>query len=192
MPSPEDIEAAIKRLASRRLLIGIPQENDPRTDEDGNASPIGNASIGYIQEMGSPARKIHARPFLVPGVEKALPEITTKLREAATAAAAGDLATIDIKLREAGELGVTSVQNTITAGIPPPLTQATVDARRLRQPGVHYRVRIKRVHEELARRAAGYAPSVYLREAATPADVTPLYDTGTLLKAITYVIRDTK
>jgi hypothetical protein len=42
MPAPEDIEKAIRHLASRRLLIGIPQEKDPRPGE-----PIGNASLGY-------------------------------------------------------------------------------------------------------------------------------------------------
>jgi hypothetical protein len=42
MPGPEDIEKAIRVLASKRLLIGIPSEKDPRPGD-----PIGNASLGY-------------------------------------------------------------------------------------------------------------------------------------------------
>ena len=42
MPSPEDVVKALDELSRRRLLIGIPQEKDPRPGE-----PIGNASLGY-------------------------------------------------------------------------------------------------------------------------------------------------
>jgi hypothetical protein len=159
---PEDIEAAIRRLASRRLLIGIPQEKDARPGE-----PIGNSSLGYVHEFGSPARNIPARPFLVPGVEAALPAITARLEQAARAALAGDLSAVDSGLGEAGILGVRSVTRTIAAGIPPPLKPETVARRRVRTPGSSYR-----------------------RKAATPADVVPLIDTGQLLRAITWVVRD--
>jgi hypothetical protein len=164
MPGPEDIEAAIKRLASRRLLIGIPQEKDPRED-----SPIGNVGLAYVHNFGSPARNIPARPHAIPGIEAALPEITTYLREAATAALAGNLGAIDIGLSKAGIAGVNSIKLTIQAGVPPPLAPATVARRRQRSPGSSYR-----------------------RKAVTPADTTPLIDTANYLNAWTYVIRDTK
>jgi hypothetical protein len=162
MPGPEDIEAAIRRLASKRLYIGIPQERDPRPGD-----PIGNASLGYIHELGSPARNIPARPHLVPGVTAALPAITQRLEEGARAALAGDIAGVDRAFELAGMEGVNSVRLTIQAGIPPPLKPETVAARRVRSPGSRYR-----------------------RRATTPADVTPLIDTGAYLAAHTYVVRE--
>lgn len=162
MAGPEDIEAAIRALAKKRLYIGVPQEKDPRPGE-----PIGNASLAYIHNLGSPARNIPARPHLVPGVEAALPEIIGYLQAAATAALAGDLAGIDRELTKAGITGVNSVRSTMQAGIPPPLQPTTVARRRVRTPGSSYR-----------------------RQAVTAADVTPLIDTGSLLSAYTYVIKD--
>jgi hypothetical protein len=165
MPGPEDrIAEAIRRLARKRLYIGIPQERDPRPGE-----PIGNASLGYVHELGSPARNIPARPHLVPGVTKALPEMTGYLREAARAALNGDSAGVDAGFEKAGIAGVNSVRLTIQAGIPPPLAPATVARRQVRTPG-----------------------STYRRQATTPADVIPLIDTGQYLAAHTWVIRDAK
>jgi hypothetical protein len=163
MPGPEDIEAAIRRLSRKRLYIGVPQEKDPRPGD-----PIGNASLGYIHELGSPARNIPARPHLVPGVEKAMPTIIGFFEEAAQAALAGNISGVDQAFEKAGIAGVNSVRLTIQAGIPPPLAPATVAARRVRSPGSRYR-----------------------RLATTPADVTPLIDTANYLNALTHVVRDT-
>lgn len=162
MPGPDDIARAIEALARKRLLIGIPQEKNPRSGD-----PIGNAALGYIHEFGSPARNIPARPFLTPGVQAAMPAISAELRKAGQAAFAGDLAAVDTALGRAGIIAVNSVQATIQAGIPPPLAPATVARRRRRTPGSSYR-----------------------RKAMTPADATPLIDTGALLRSITWVIRD--
>jgi hypothetical protein len=162
MATPGDIAAAIRRLSRKRLLVGIPQERDPRRGE-----PIGNASLGYIHEFGSPARNIPARPFLVPGVESALPEIQQYLGEAARAALAGEEGGIDAGLTKAGLAAVNAVRLRIQAGIPPPLQPATVARRRQRTAGSRYR-----------------------RQAETAADVTPLIDTGQLLASITYVLRE--
>jgi hypothetical protein len=157
----DDIEAAIRRLTAKRLYIGIPMDKDPRQGE-----PIGNASLGYIQEFGSPAKNIPARPFLVPGVETALPQIEAELKTGAIAALNADPAGVDRAFARAGVRGVNSVTRRIQAGIPPPLKDATVAARRRRTRGSKYR-----------------------RKAVTAADVTPLLDTGALLRSITYVIR---
>jgi hypothetical protein len=159
---PEDIEKAIRRLASRQLLIGIPADHDARPGD-----PIGNASLGYIHETGSPARNIPARPHLVPGVEQALPAITKRLEEAARAALEGNIAGVDQGFGRAGVEAVNSVRAVIQAGIPPPLAPATVAARRRRTPGSSYR-----------------------RQATTAADVTPLIDSGDYIKNLTYVVRD--
>lgn len=55
----------IKTIKTKSLKIGIPASDDSRT----NDPSIGNAYLGFINEKGSPANNIPARPFLVPGVE---------------------------------------------------------------------------------------------------------------------------
>jgi hypothetical protein len=161
MPGPDDIMRALGELAKKRLLVGIPAENNTRPGE-----PIGNAVLGYIHNFGSPARNIPARPHLVPGVEAVMPAIQQRLEMAARAALAGDEAAVDRHLGEAGIVAVNSVQATIQAGIPPPLQPRTVTSRRRRSKGSRYR-----------------------RRATQPSDVTPLIDTGALLRSYTWVIR---
>jgi hypothetical protein len=153
------ISEALKALGSNKVLVGIPQQNNPRQGE-----PIGNASLGYIHETGSPARGIPARPFLVPGVTKSQDGWVKKLEQAARGAMAGEPALMKRHLGEAGQIAVNSVKQTIQAGIPPPLQPATVAARRRRTPG-----------------------STYRRKATTAADVTPLIDTASMINSIVWV-----
>lgn len=94
-----------------------------------------------------------------------MPEITKRMEAAAKAAIAGG--DPDTYLGQAGVVAVNSVTRRIQAGIPPPLAEATVRRRRQRTPGSSYR-----------------------RQATTAADVVPLIDTGTLLRSITWVIRE--
>lgn len=64
----------IRAMESQKVLIGIPESKSSRSDG------VGNAALGYIHENGSPARNIPARPFLVPGVDQAGPEIANVLK----------------------------------------------------------------------------------------------------------------
>jgi hypothetical protein len=160
VPTPAALAEAIRQLSRRRLLIGIPQENDPRRGE-----PIGNASLAYIHNFGSPARNIPARPHAIPGIEKAMPAMEKHLRAAAAAALDGKVSEIDAALSRAGIIAVESIRDTVRAGVPPPLSQNTIDRRRTRTPG-----------------------STYRRKAQTPADAVPLIDTGAYLASWTYVI----
>lgn len=168
---------ALKILSKRRILVGIPQANDART-----GSPIGNAAIGYIMENGAPEVNIPARPFLVPGVKAAQSAIEVALLAAGSAALVGDINRVNINLAIAGQKAVTSVQLTIQAGIPPPLKPGTVAARARRNAS-----RTGRKATAADQRAfnASYASGTATM-AQSP--TTPLYDTGELLKSITYVV----
>ena len=44
--------AAVKRLTSQELLVGVPAENAHRDIEGGDTSDASNAVIGYLQEFG--------------------------------------------------------------------------------------------------------------------------------------------
>jgi hypothetical protein len=153
------ISEALKAIGTNKVLVGIPQENNPRS-----GSPIGNASLGYIHEFGSPARNIPSRPFLFPGVTKSKDRWVKKLEQAARDALGGEPLLMRRHLGEAGQIAVNSVKRTIAAGIPPPLKEETVARRRVRTPGSKYR-----------------------RKATTSADTTPLIDTGNLLNSIVWV-----
>jgi hypothetical protein len=165
MPDVKSIIDAIMALAKIRVVVGVPEEKDARSD-----SPMGNAGIAYVHEFGSPAQNIPARPFLRPGISGSKSEWTPYLERAAKRAMAADSATaaeaaVTAELSKAGMVAANAVKNHIRAGIPPPLKAKSVKARQRRSKGSKYR-----------------------RKALTPADVTPLIDTGTMLRSISYVL----
>jgi hypothetical protein len=115
---------AIAAFTSKELLIGIPASTMERTD-----GSITNATIGYLNEKGSPAQNIPPRPHLVPGVEKAAPEAIRHLKIGAAAALHGDISKIDDEFTAAGMVCVTAVKLMITSVLPPPLKSATIKTR---------------------------------------------------------------
>lgn len=73
---------------------------------------------------------IPPRPFLEPGVIKALPETIPRLRAAATLGLKGDFGGANTQLETAGILAVNSVRSYIGDGIDPPLAASTLAKRR--------------------------------------------------------------
>ncbi|CAK8737754.1 hypothetical protein SODG_007524 [Sodalis praecaptivus] len=69
---------ALKTLGNREVLVGVPAEDAARDDV-----PFGNAGIGYINEHGSPAQNIPARPHLQPGVKSVQDKTLPLLKQAA-------------------------------------------------------------------------------------------------------------
>ena len=149
---------AIEDLTRKQVLVGIPGNTPDRTLVGVGVS---NATIGYINEFGSPAKNIPARPFLRPGVNAALPEIIERLKSGARLAVkfpidpdAGMKA-----LMTAGLVAQRSVRMVITNVIPPPLAAMTLRMRKT-------------------------------RKVAPRKGEVPLLDTGQLRNSITYVIRN--
>ena len=166
-----EVEAAIKKLASAQVLVGIPQSTSNRTD--GQAT---NSLLGYVHEHGEPSLNIPARPFLRPGIRDQQPAIVNYLRQAAKAATDGDEVRMLSALRAAGESGVKGATNKIQVGPFTPLSPRTIAARlRKTQAG---RTRLRRM------RAAGENVAAW-----GAANLKPLIDTGQLRRAITYVLR---
>lgn len=116
--------ASLKAIAAKDVLVGIPEDRSERDDV-----PFGNAGIGYINENGSPAQNIPARPHLVPGVRSVQDQTVPHLRAAAQAAMSGNDAAADLELNRAGALAANGVKRYMTITAFTPLAERTIDAR---------------------------------------------------------------
>lgn len=168
-----ELLAAIRVLARDEVLVGVPDEGTERVNDDGTRADVTNASLAYIHDNGAPEANIPARPFMIPGMEDAAPQVTKALAAGARGVLAGRIQAAADSLVHAGLRAQLAIQNKINEGIPPPLADVTVQARA--------RKGRKGAQEELNRRAKGFGASLQLAK--------PLVDTGEMRKSITYVIR---
>ncbi len=115
---------ALKTLANKDVLVGIPESKDERDDGD-----IGNAAIGYINENGSPAQNIPPRPHLKPGVKSVEPDFLPHLKVAAQKALEGNAEGAVASLDRAGTVAANGVKRYITITGFTPLADATIANR---------------------------------------------------------------
>jgi phage gpG-like protein len=117
---------SLKDIGAKRVYVGIPSSGNTR-----QGIPIGNASLGYIHENGSPANNIPARPFLKVGVAAAKAQIAAILKSAAKKSADGDKSAVDKGLNAVGLTAQASIKKTIKAGEGfVPLAVSTIAARK--------------------------------------------------------------
>ncbi len=129
---PKLLEAMLA-LEHREVLVGIPEQKTDRKPEKGQKrQPITNAEIAYIQNYGSPARNIDARPFMEPGIKDAQPQIENALQGSAQAALDGNRAGVEDGFDKAGLVAVSGVRNRIRTGDFKSLSSKTVAARKRR------------------------------------------------------------
>lgn len=121
-----DFVRSIEKLVGQRVLVGYPASTSAR---DG---PITNAALGYIHEHGAPEANIPARPHLVPGVNNAKARLIAKFRQIGEAALAGQAGKADMGFAQAGLIAQNAVKAKISEGVPPPLAESTLAARRRR------------------------------------------------------------
>ncbi|MFG1417178.1 hypothetical protein V5F38_05110 [Xanthobacter sp. V0B-10] len=127
--------ASLKGLTKQDVLVGIPDENAPRTEAEEEArrgEPINNATIGYINELGSPAGNIPARPHLMPGIDRAKDKIASHLVTGAKGTLSGVADAASIALEKVGLEATSAVKMVITEVIPPPLAERTLADRKAR------------------------------------------------------------
>jgi hypothetical protein len=163
-----EIEKIIRELASKQVLVGIPEDKSGRRAEQGINPVITNAALGYIHEQGSPAQNIPSRAWLVPGVAAGKDKTADYFKQAGVAAFEGDKAKADKALNIAGQYNVNTIKARISQGIPPPLKHP----RRVRGTTAAARARNRK-----AQAAAGAGQE------------TPLIDTAQFINSINYVIR---
>lgn len=123
----QSILDALKTLANKDVLVGIPESKDERDDGD-----IGNAAIGYINENGSPAQNIPPRPHLKPGVMSVEQDFLPHLKAAAQKALEGNEEGAVTSFDRAGTVAASGVKRYITITGFTPLADATI-ANRLRR-----------------------------------------------------------
>lgn len=120
------LKAEIEEFKKKELLVGIPAAEGSRND-----TSVSNAAILYIQETGSPANNIPARPSLRPGVKKVEKRIISELRKGAINVLNGSLEALNIAYMRAGSIAQNSVKATIRAGEGfAPLAPSTIAARK--------------------------------------------------------------
>ena len=176
--STDNLDQLLKVLAGLtelEVLVGFPEETDERKPDEENPNPPSNAVIAYIQDNGSPEANIPARPFMIPAMQDARPQLTESLYKGALDVLAHPKeAQRVVKLFiRTGLIAQNALRKKINEGIPPPLSEATL-LRRARRGR-------KGAKKELANREAGLAASTQLAK--------PLIDTGQLRNAATYVLR---
>lgn len=127
-----ELSRALKALVTNQVLVGIPSGTAGRQPDPGDRHPLNNAEIGYIQENGSPAANIPARPFLKAGVATVQDQVAARLGAAAKSALSGDLGAVEKGLEAVGFIAENAVKAKITDGPFAPLSDSTLAARRAR------------------------------------------------------------
>lgn len=122
---------ALKKLATliakKSVFVGVPAETaEPRQDE-----PINNATLAYINQNGSPAQNIPARPFMTIGMNEAKRPATEQLEKGAKkflkSKEPNDIA---IALGRAGFVAENAIKRAINSNIQPALAPTTLVARK--------------------------------------------------------------
>lgn len=125
------LKVAFAQLSQQEVLVGVPRDEVVRSDPN-EKQPMNNATLAYIQDNGSPANNIPARPFMHPGVEACKEKVVKQFEKGAKAALTGDTGAIDKALNTAGLMAQASIRNVINSGPPPALAESTLAARRRR------------------------------------------------------------
>lgn len=104
------LQDILKSLKKDAVLVGIPEDKDaPR--KDGQA--ITNATLLAINNFGSPARNIPARPVLQVGLRNAQDEIADQFKRAAQVVLTKGPEALEVYYARAGTLAANSVKKAI-------------------------------------------------------------------------------
>ncbi len=124
-----EFNAIVAKFKKDTVLVGIPEEDNART----KSGTIGNAALLAINNFGSPANNIPARPVMEIGIGRAQGEIAEEFRSAAAKAFSGSTGAVSAAYQRAGIIASNSVKKVINdqIGIAGP-SDATIAARESR------------------------------------------------------------
>jgi len=124
----KQFQDAILKLANMKVLVGVPAEKGTRQAD----TPINNAALAAIHDRGAPEAGIPARPFMRPGIESKQAEITAGFIKAGELAFQGRPQAVDRQFHKVGLIAQAAIRSKMNDGIPPPLADATIEARQRR------------------------------------------------------------
>ena len=126
----EDFNRIVKGFRRDDVLVGIPEEETKRDPEEGEKSPINNATILAINNFGDAKLNIPARPVMEIGIRNAQDEIAEQFKQAAVNALKKGLPALSQYYNRAGLIASNSVKKAINSqeGIDEP-SEATLRAR---------------------------------------------------------------
>jgi hypothetical protein len=123
----DEFNDIVKGFKSDAVLVGIPEEDTERKDDD---ATINNATLLAINNFGSPINNIPARPVMEIGIRNAQDDIATQFKTAAQSALSKGLSALFIYYERAGIIAANAIKKAINSqeGIEAP-SSATLAAR---------------------------------------------------------------
>jgi len=121
-----DFLDVLAKLKTDSVLVGIPEEKTARKAGD----PINNATLLAINNFGSPANNIPARPVMSIGIKNAQDAIADQFGKAASFALTNGSNAVDVFYERAGIIASNSIKKAINdqEGFPGP-AESTLKAR---------------------------------------------------------------
>ena len=128
------ISDALGKVASTRVMAGIPAEKGLREPDDSGekASGINNAALMFIHEFGAPEANIPARPVVYPAIRSIQKEVIARLKVIGKLALEGKPDQVDKAFNALGLLAQNAMRKRITEGPFEPLKPSTLATRRAR------------------------------------------------------------
>jgi hypothetical protein len=168
----------VQEMANARVYVGIPESKTSRP------GAITNAGLMYIHTHGSEVMNIPPRPVIEPALEADMAVLENILGEGVKAGLNGDMNGVKQNLQIAGQRGANDAQQWFTNPDNgwPQNSPATI-ARKLAK------IRNKKTRNDALSvlAAASFMPT-YGDNPDLDAINTPLIDTGSLRKSITFVV----
>lgn len=104
----KEILDSLKKFKGDKILVGIPESDNDRGDD----AEIGNAALLFINNFGSPANNIPARPVMEIGMRNAADAIAEEMKKAVQAVDKGP-AKVAMHYERAGMIASNSVKRAI-------------------------------------------------------------------------------
>lgn len=122
---------AVDALQVKKTLVGIPESDNDRKENEGEEGPIGNAALLFINNFGSEELGIPARPIMQIGIQNAQDAITAEMKNAAKKGLSKGGAAVTQYFERVGIIASNSVKRAINdnEGIEPP-SEATLRSRK--------------------------------------------------------------
>lgn len=121
----------VKRFKKDAVLVGIPAQDSERETQADAVAGISNAALLAINNFGSPANNIPARPVLEIGIRNAQDDIANEFKKAAINALRDGISAVGTYYERAGIIASNAVKKTINLqeGFPGP-AESTIASRK--------------------------------------------------------------